>query len=98
MAARKNKVKLTEAWRDKIRTSMLINRLQNHIVGRIEMSPTQLRAAEILLKKSLPDQQAVVHSGDVDNPIVHRVSDVVFDDVLKRAEELQSLPADQAIH
>lgn len=98
MAARINKVKLTEAWREKIRTSMLINRLQNHVLGRIEMSATQLRAAEVLLKKCLPDMQGVVHSGDPDNPIVHRTSDLVFDRVLERAEELQSVPADQAVH
>lgn len=92
MAARTNKVKLTTAWREKIRTSMLINRLQNHVAGRIEMSSTQLRAAEILLRKNLPDLQAVVLSGDPDNPIVTRSSDLIFDKVLQRAEEVQSLP------
>lgn len=70
MAARINKVKLTEAWREKIRASMLINRLQNHVVGRIEMSQTQLRAAEVLLKKCLPDQQHIEHANDPENPLV----------------------------
>lgn len=91
MAARTNKVRLTEAWREKIRTSMLINRLQNHVVGRIEMSATQLRAAEILLKKNLPDLQAVVHSGDPDSPIVHKNADLVFDNILERAQDLQQV-------
>lgn len=63
VAARTNRTTLSQAWRDKIRTSMLINRLQNHVAGRIEMSATQLRAAEVLLRKTLPDQQATQVSG-----------------------------------
>jgi hypothetical protein len=69
MAARINKVNVTEAWREKIRTSMLINRLQNHVAGRIEMSATQLRAAEVLLRKRLPDLVATEHSGPGGGPI-----------------------------
>jgi hypothetical protein len=42
---------------------MLARRLQNHVLGKIEMSPTQLRAAEVLLKKTLPDLSAVAHTG-----------------------------------
>ena len=91
MAARKTKLQLTESWREKIRTSMLINRLQNHVLGAVEMSGTQLRAAEILLRKCLPDLQAVVHSGDPENPLVVRTSDLVFDKVLERAEDVQPL-------
>jgi hypothetical protein len=47
-----------EVVRQKIRTSMLINRLQNHVLGRIDMSKTQLQAAGILLRKTLPDMIA----------------------------------------
>lgn len=57
MAAR-NRDWTPEVVRQKIRTSMLINRLQNHVLGRIEMSKTQLSAAGILLKKVLPDMVA----------------------------------------
>ena len=59
MAARISRLELHEKWREKIRASMLINRLRNHVLGKIEMSPTQLRAAEILLKKVVPDLSAV---------------------------------------
>jgi hypothetical protein len=52
--------------RERIRTSMLARRLQNHVLGRVEMSPTQLRAAEVLLKKTLPDLSAVTHTGTLE--------------------------------
>jgi hypothetical protein len=42
-----------------------MNRLQDHILGKVELSPTQIRAAEILLRKTLPDQSAIQHSGTV---------------------------------
>lgn len=57
MAAR-NRTWTPEAVRQKIRTSMLINRLQNHVAGRLEMSKTQIQAAGILLRKTLPDMIA----------------------------------------
>ncbi len=41
--------------REKIKTSQLVNRLMLHGNGECEMTQTQLRAAEILLKKTLPD-------------------------------------------
>jgi hypothetical protein len=37
---------------------MLINRLQNHVAGNLEMSKTQIQAAGILLRKTLPDMIA----------------------------------------
>lgn len=46
---------MTAAWREKIKASMLLNRLQDHVEGKVEMTSTQIRAAEILLKKCLPD-------------------------------------------
>lgn len=51
--------------RKKIQTSQLINRLTNHALGQIELENTQVRAIEVLLKKVLPDLQAVEHSGDM---------------------------------
>ena len=57
MAARKRDW-TPDVVRQKIRTSMLINRLQNHVLGRLEMTKTQLQAANILLRKTLPDMIA----------------------------------------
>lgn len=41
-----------------------------HANGECEMTPTQIKAAEILLRKSIPDLQAVTISGDAENPLV----------------------------
>lgn len=81
MAARKNKGTVDKPWpdkvRDRIKTSMLLNRLEDHVVGKVEMSPTQLQAATVLLKKSLPDLSAISHTGEDGGPIKHNL-DVRF--------------------
>ena len=67
MAARSSKVTLHEKWREKIRASMLINHLRNHVLGRLEMSTTQIRAAEILLSRVMPTLQATdITASDAD--------------------------------
>ena len=55
--------------RAKIQASQLINRLTAHAFGEIDLSPSQIKAIEILLKKSIPDLQAVELSGDAENPV-----------------------------
>lgn len=55
--------------RAKISTSQLINRLTEHALGNIELSQSQVRAIEILIKKTLPDLSAIQLSGDEDNPV-----------------------------
>lgn len=62
MAARLNPAH-DERTRAKIKTSQLINRLMAHANGVVEMTPTQVRAAEILLKKTLPDLSNTELSG-----------------------------------
>lgn len=42
-----------------IRAGYLVSRLEKHADGEIEMSPTQIRAAEILLDRALPKLSAV---------------------------------------
>jgi hypothetical protein len=58
-----------DTCRQAIQTTYLINRLHKHIEGEVELTMAQIRAAEILLKKSLPDLSAVELSGDPDNPV-----------------------------
>lgn len=65
MAVRLNR-RHQESVREKIKASQLINRLQDHILGKVVLDASQIRAIEILLKKSLPDLSAVEHSGEVD--------------------------------
>lgn len=77
MAAR-NRTAINERARDAIKTTQLIKRLQQYALGEkgdqgetIKMDATKLRAAEILLRKTLPDLSNVQHSNDPDNPIAH---------------------------
>ncbi len=58
-----------ERTRAKIQTSQLINRLISHVNGEVELSTTQVRAAEILLKKTLPDLSSVEVGSDPDKPM-----------------------------
>jgi hypothetical protein len=59
-----------EDVRKKIQTSQLLNVLQDHALnGESEISPSRMKAIEILLRKSLPDLSAVTVSGDPDAPM-----------------------------
>jgi len=69
MAARTVKIRHDEETRAKIQASQLINRLQDHVFGEAEISATQMKAIELLLKKTLPDLSAVDHSGQVDSEV-----------------------------
>ena len=44
-----------ETCRLRIQTSKLVDRVQNHAFGKVKMTPTQLLAAQVLLRKTLPD-------------------------------------------
>lgn len=52
-------------FRASVRVALIRNRLTKHILGELQMSPTQVRACEILLSRIIPTQQHVEHSGDV---------------------------------
>lgn len=78
MAARIRKHHQEEV-RARIQTSQLLNRLTDHALGSIELSNTQVRAIEILLKKTIPDLSAIEHSGDQDNPMAHKVEIAIVD-------------------
>ncbi len=64
MAAR-NKASHDYKTREKIRTTQLVNRLTDHALGKIQLSTSQVRSIEVLLKKTLPDlQQTTIEGGD----------------------------------
>ena len=48
----------TDKTREKIRASMLVNRLQDHVEGKADMTSTQVKAASVLLSKVMPDLSA----------------------------------------
>jgi hypothetical protein len=68
MAARLNP-RHTEMVREKIRASVLIDRLHKHVEGEIEMSSTQIAAANALLDRSVPKLSQIQHVGDDEQPV-----------------------------
>jgi hypothetical protein len=69
MAPRTVKIRHDEETRAKIQTSQLLNRLHGHVFDGVEVSQTQMKAIEILLRKTLPDLSAVTVGGDEDSPV-----------------------------
>lgn len=59
-----------EGMRARIEVARTIDRLQAHVEDKDAnpLSQTQLKAAEILLRKVMPDLKAVEHSGEVKRP------------------------------
>jgi len=69
MAARMRKTHQDDV-RAKIQASQLINVLQNHALGiGAEVSPSRIKAIEVLLRKSMPDLQAMEMTGDGGGPL-----------------------------
>jgi len=66
MAARKDS-RLKTQHREAIKTSMILNRLTDHVDNKVELSATQVTAALGLLRKTLPDLKATEHSGEIDH-------------------------------
>jgi hypothetical protein len=71
MPAPKRYTRHADDIRAKIKTTLIVNRLQNHISGKNKMTTTQVRAAEILLNKVVPNLQSV--EMDVSGDIVQNV-------------------------
>lgn len=65
--------------RAKIQTSQLVNRLEQHALSNLELSATQIKAIEVLIRKTLPDLATVQLTGDPDNPVIHEMRRTVVD-------------------
>lgn len=63
MAARKRQVRLSDEWRERIRAACILQRLDKAAMGEIDITATQLKAAEIILRKTIPDLNKTEHSG-----------------------------------
>ena len=72
MAARTRKLIHDEETRARIKTSQLVNRLQDYIDGKIQLEPAQVNAVAILLRKTLPDLTSteLIGGGDI-NIVIH---------------------------
>lgn len=68
-------VKHQDIVRERIQVSAIVTRLQKHVAGKLEMSQTQIRAAEILLKKKLPDLASIEHTGEIVNRTAPEMTD-----------------------
>lgn len=67
MAARKLRKFHTDEIRQKIQASQLVNRLTDHAFGNVDLTATQIKAIEVLLRKSVPDLAAVQIEGPGDD-------------------------------
>ena len=79
MAARTRRPNHDDKTRAKIQATQLIKRLTSHALGQLEkpMETSQVRAAEILLKKTIPDLSNVEMTGEGGGPLTVQV--VKFD-------------------
>lgn len=55
-----------EKVRARIKAGGIVHRLQKHVLGEIEMTPSQVAAGLGLLRKVVADVTHVEHSGEVD--------------------------------
>ena len=75
--ASNNKPTRTEKWKANISRSMLVNRLIDNSLGKIELTALQIKSIEILLKKTIPDLKQVDHGvikGDLTINMISSIS------------------------
>ena len=68
MAARLNKHH-SETVRAKIQASVLVDRLHRHVLGELELTASQVQAANSLLDRSVAKLSQIQHTGDEANPM-----------------------------
>jgi len=61
---RTRRVRQDDRTRERIRVAYLLNRLQNCVEGKVELTLVQYKAAELLLRKALPDLVALHMTGE----------------------------------
>lgn len=68
--ARRSWQERAEVWRERIKIGNILDRMQKCADGKIEMKPTQLKAAVVLLGKVMPDLNAseIVKRDETINP------------------------------
>ena len=69
MAARTRKPLHDDRTKERIRASQLLNRLNDFVNGKVELSAAQVQAAKVVIGKIVPDLKAVEHTGKDGEPI-----------------------------
>ena len=87
MAAR-NRKGLSENTRTRIQTTMIVKRLEDHILGKVEMTSSQVSAASILIKKTLPDLQSVQVEKQTPN---NSIENMTVEELNAELEEIRDL-------
>lgn len=59
--------------RDKIQAAKLVEKLQQCALEGLELTSQQMKAIEILLKKTVPDLSSVEMTGDAEAPVALKV-------------------------
>jgi hypothetical protein len=59
---------LSEEWRERIRAAGILERLEKAAMGEVEVTQTQIKAAEIVLRKTLPDLARTEVTGNEGGP------------------------------
>jgi hypothetical protein len=70
---------MSNEHRVKIQNSNILNALIEHAEGRREMNPSQVTAGLGLLKKAMPDLQAITVAGDPDGAAIQHDHTVTLD-------------------
>ena len=80
----KSRIEKQEIWRDSIATTQILKRVNKHALDQLEkpMTSSQLKAAEMLLKKTLPDLKMIEGALDINANIITPV----LPDYLKDAD------------
>lgn len=81
MATRgKGRKEYSEEVRNKIKSSMVLNKLMEHVLEGKEMKSTQIKAAEILLRKTVPDLSATqITGGEGEDSLPVQINMIVKD-------------------
>lgn len=92
VAARKSWVERSEIWRDKISTAHIIKRLEKHSLGEVEMTATQVKAAQVLLDRVMPSLSAseVTRRNESINPheLIQSLSNSLSPEIMEKLKEL----------
>ena len=70
----------SEEARNKIKSTMILNKLMEHVLEGKEMKSTQIKAAEILLRKTVPDLSATqITGGEGEDSLPVQINMIVKD-------------------